>query len=136
MNDAEVPGGDETDRTTNSNVEEETMTDVRERTIACRLPDAEQDRQWEDVASDVFEAVEETRELADGWAFRFPGEDGWVRALAEYVLYERGCCPFMRFEIVLETDDGPAWLHLRGGEDVKRFVSQELRERTAGDGPS
>lgn len=111
-------------------------TNVQERAIACRLPDEEQDRQWEDVASEVFAAVEETRELPDGWAFRFPGEDAWVRAVTEYALYERGCCPFMRFEIVLETDGGPAWLQLRGGEDVKRFLREELRERTAGDGPA
>lgn len=119
----------------NANVEEETMTDVQEGSIACRLSDAEQDRQWEDVASEVFGAVEETRELPDGWAFRFPGEDEWVRTLAEYALYERDCCPFMRFEIVLEADVGPAWLHLRGGEDVKRFLREEMRERTEELGP-
>ena len=110
------------------------MTDGQNREIACRLPEEEQDRQWEDVASEVFGAVEETRELEDGYAFRFPAEDRWVRALTEYVLYERGCCPFFRFEVVLEADEGPTWLRLRGGEEVKGFLREQLRERT-GSGP-
>jgi hypothetical protein len=111
--------------------EEETVTeiDTRDRDLACRLPDEEQDRQWEDVASEVFAAVEEARELEDGYAFRFPESDEWARTLTEYVLYERGCCPFLRFELVLEPEAGPAWLRLRGGEDVKRFVRRELSQR-------
>lgn len=104
-------------------------TDEPDREIACRLPDEEQDRQWEEVASDVFGAVEETRELDDGYAFRFPSDDGWVRSLTEYVLYERGCCPFFRFEIILEPDGGSTWLRLRGGEDVKRFITGQLQQR-------
>jgi hypothetical protein len=106
------------------------------REIACRLPDEEADRQWDEVASEVFEAVEEVRELEDGYAFRFPPDDAWVRALAEYALYERGCCPFARFEIALEADGGPVWLRLRGGEDVKRFVREQLRERAGGVAPA
>jgi len=106
-----------------------TDRDPRNRQLACRLPNEEQDRQWDDVASEVFAAVEETRELEDGYGFRFPSPDEWLRTLTEYVLYERGCCPFFRFELVLESEEGPIWLHLRGGSDVKRFVREELRER-------
>lgn len=102
---------------------------VRDRDVACRLPAEEQDRQWENVASEVFAAVEETRELKDGYAFRFPSNDNRVRTLTEYVLFERGCCPFFRFELALEPYGGPAWLRLRGGRDVKRFVREKLWER-------
>lgn len=107
------------------------MTEIEtiDRELACRLPDEEKDRQWEDVASEVYAAVEETRELEDGYAFRFPSSDGWVRTLTEYVLYERGCCPFFRFELAVEPEGGPTWLCLRGGEDVKHFVRGQLRER-------
>lgn len=107
------------------------MTEIEtdDRELACRLPDEEQDRQWEDVASEVFAAVEESRELDDGYAFRFPSTEEWVRTLTEYVLYERECCPFFRFELAFEPEGGPTWLRLRGGEDVKRFVREQLRER-------
>lgn len=110
---------------------EATMTGIEtsESELACRLPDEEQDRQWEEVASELHRAVEETRELEDGYAFRFPGSDEWVRALTEYALFERGCCPFVRFELALEPEGGAAWFRMRGGEDVKRFVREELRER-------
>lgn len=106
-------------------------TEDGDRDLACRLPEEEQDRQWEDVASEVFGAVRETRELEDGYAFRFPSGDDWVRTLVEYVLYERECCPFFRFELAFESEGGPAWLVLRGGEDVKEFVRGELGERAS-----
>ena len=106
-----------------------TGDEARHRELACRLPDEERDRQWEDVASEVFAAAEETRELEEGFAFRFPGDDSWARTLTEYVLYERGCCPFVQFELALEPDHGAIWLRMRGGRDVKRFVREELRER-------
>lgn len=109
------------------------MTHDETRNIACRLPGEEQDRQWEDVASEVFAAVEETRELDDGYGFRFPSDGEWVQTLTEYVLYERGCCPFFRFEIVLEADGGPVWLHLRGGEGARQFVGDQLRQRLGSD---
>ena len=107
------------------------MTDIEtnDRELACRLPDEEQNRQWEDVASEVYAAVEKTKELEDGYAFQFPSSDEWVRTLTEYVLYERGCCPFVQFELALEPEGGATWLRMRGGEDVKRFVREELRER-------
>lgn len=109
------------------------MTDPQTngRELACQLPDEVQDRQWDDVASEIFEAVEETRELEDGYGFRFPPNDAWVRILTEYVLYERDCCPFFRFELVLEPEGGPTWLHLRGGDDVKQFVRDTLQERVS-----
>lgn len=106
--------------------------DARDRELACRLPDEEQERQWEDVASEVFDAVRETRELEDGYGFRFPSSDEWIRSLTEYVLYERGCCPFLRFELVLEAGGGAAWLLLRGGEDRKRFLRRTLQARLEG----
>ena len=106
-----------------------TTDEARDRQLACRLPDEEQDRQWDDVASEVFAAVEDAREMDDGYAFRFPTGDEWVRTLTEYVLYERDCCPFVQFELALEPDHGATWLRMRGGEDVKRFVRRELRER-------
>jgi len=107
------------------------MSDIEttDRELACRLPDEEQDRQWEDVASEVYAAVEETKELEDGYGFRFPSSDEWFRTLSEYVLYERGCCPFVQFELALEPKGGATWLRMRGGDDVKRFVREVLGER-------
>lgn len=100
----------------------------RNRELACRLPVQEQERQREEVASGLYTEVEEVRELEDGYAFRFPSDDRSVRSLTEFMLSERECCPFYRFELVLEAGDGATWLHLRGGRDVKRFTREEFLE--------
>ncbi len=44
----------------------------------------------------------------------------------EFITAERECCPFFRFELIVEPDDGPVWLRLRGSDEVKAFVFGEL----------
>lgn len=105
------------------------MTDS-EHGVACRLSETERDREWDEVASEIYAAVEETRELEDGYAFRFPPGDDRARTLADYMLFERECCPFLRFELVLEPHGGPTWLRLRGEDGAKRFLRQQLQART------
>jgi hypothetical protein len=70
----------------------------------------------------MFAHVEATRELADGVAFRFPGDGAWVARLAEFVAFERACCQFFTFELTFAPELGPVWLSLRGGEGVKEVA--------------
>ena len=90
--------------------------------IACTLSGSELARRGEEV-SDLFKAVEQVSELADGYAFRFPGGDGVAIRLLEFTLSERSCCPFFTFELGFEPDQGPIWFRLRGGAGVKEFVA-------------
>jgi hypothetical protein len=93
--------------------------------IACTLPaDRLADRTKEVVM--MFEGSEETRELPDGYAFRFPGTRDWVTKLVEFVLFERHCCAFFRFELVFEANEGAVWLRLRGAEGVKELIRARL----------
>jgi hypothetical protein len=57
--------------------------------------------------------VLETRELPQGYAFRFAAREPIVEELAEWVALERLCCPFLRFTIE-EESGGPLWLGLTG----------------------
>ncbi len=72
------------------------------------------------------EARGETRELPDGYAFRLQGEIVSLLDLAEWITYERRCCPFFDFEIELQRDGGPLWLKLRGREEIKQFIRFEF----------
>ena len=96
------------------------------RQIACLLSEADQARRGAEIADDLFFHVAETRELADGYAVRLPGGDEWFERVAAFVAAERRCCPFFRFEIVSEPDDGPIWLSLRGEAGVKEFVATAM----------
>jgi hypothetical protein len=70
------------------------------------------------------EAVEETRELPDGLAFRFPAEE--YDSVTEFVGSERLCRPFLTFTLEVSPERGPLWLRLSGAEGVKDFIRAEL----------
>lgn len=90
--------------------------------IACTLTAAEQVAWSEGLGRTVFAGYEEARELPDGYALRYPGDDGWAQSLVAFIVHERGCCPFFTFGLLFELNHGAIWLHLTGNEDVKTFV--------------
>jgi len=90
--------------------------------IACTLTAKEQ-RAWQGgMGRTIFEGYDERRELPDGYALRFPGDDAWANALMEFIIHERECCPFFTFGLVFEPNHGAIWLHLTGNEGVRTFV--------------
>ena len=94
--------------------------------IACTLT-AEEQASWQDgMGRTIFEGYDARRELADGYALRFPGDDAWAHTLMEFVLHERACCPFFTFGLMFEPDHGAIWLHLTGNAEVKSFVEAML----------
>ena len=64
----------------------------------------------------------ERMELDDGVAIRFPTDSQTVQAVFDFVTFERGCCDFLTFELILSGGDGPFWLRLRGDQDAKEFL--------------
>lgn len=70
------------------------------------------------------QAVQERRETADGYEFRFDAEE--YPNLVQYIANERLCCPFFRFGLEVTSGQGPIWLRLGGGEGVKEFLQSEL----------
>jgi|HigsolmetaAR201D_1030396.scaffolds.fasta_scaffold25274_1 hypothetical protein len=68
--------------------------------------------------------VREKKELANGFAFRFEGQE--YTQLAEFIRFERKCCPFLSFELELAPHNGPVWLHLTGLGDIKPFLEAEF----------
>ena len=95
---------------------------TEETPIACNLTGDDFDTRSDEVKH-IFQAVEQTLELDDGYAFRFPGGDTSAAKLLEFTLAERRCCPFFIFELTFEPHEGPIWLRLRGSEDIKAFVA-------------
>ncbi|MFQ5435918.1 MAG: hypothetical protein ACE5FD_13670 [Anaerolineae bacterium] len=94
--------------------------------IACLLPDETFVKRREEVKTAVFTQLQNSVELADGYAFQFSGTDEWANNLLEFVLFERQCCPFLTFELQFDADRGAIWLRIRGGDEVKAFIQSEL----------
>jgi hypothetical protein len=92
--------------------------------IACNLHafSARDRERHASLLQGVSARILETRELSDGFAFRFAAEGETIAELAEWIGLERICCPFLRFSIEVEANAGPVWLRLTGSAQVKAFV--------------
>ena len=82
----------------------------------------EQRERWLEVATQMYAAVQEVQELPDGYAFRLPSSSEMLLIVAEDLNYDRLCCPFIRYTLELEPNEGPYWLRFTGGEGVKEFL--------------
>jgi hypothetical protein len=72
----------------------------------------------------------ETKELANGYAYRYrPGGVSLVE-LADWVESERRCCPFFDMALETEREGGPVWLKITGRESVKQFIRGEFKGLT------
>jgi hypothetical protein len=96
--------------------------------LACNLNaiPASERAGHEVLAGQLFASVLERYELPDGYAFRLPSESEVLKQAAAFIANERLCCPFFRFELVIEPGGEPFWLRLTGGEGVKQFIAAEF----------
>ena len=107
-------------------IDQTAATDSGCDSLACRLVGPEFAARKERITGELFVHADTIVALDDGYGFRFPGFAPWLANIVEFIELERECCPFFRFEIVVEPNDGPLWLHLRGADGVQAFIRDEL----------
>jgi hypothetical protein len=88
--------------------------------------DKEARKRHGEVMKQLRTATKEVRELSDGYGFRFASDQATIMLVSEFVARERLCCPFFIFEMVIEPEEGPLWLRLKGEEGVKEFIKVEF----------
>jgi hypothetical protein len=71
-------------------------------------------------------AVIGTEELPDGYAFRVPGDGKWIGLIAELIVAERECCPFLAFEVAALPNMGPVIVRVIGPAGTKEFLRTVL----------
>lgn len=94
--------------------------------LACRLIGKELAERKVAIAVELLDHADSVEERTDGYELRWSDGELWAERVLELVRLERQCCPFIRFEIVVEPDDGPVTLRLLGNDEVKRFIRAEL----------
>ena len=99
----------------------ETFVEI-EPALACRLSSPELGARSAQLRQEIFAAVESQREVEHGYAFQFPGTADWLLRLADFVVSERECCPFFRFELAVEQDFGPIVFTITGPTGAKQFM--------------
>ena len=94
--------------------------------IACRLDalrPAERAR-YDELVGELEKNVGEVRELPDGYAFRLPADPKALTRVAEWITYERRCCPFFDFDLRWSSGEQAPWLRLTGSKEVKAFLAE------------
>lgn len=94
--------------------------------VACSLTTAELREREAKLLAQFRSAVVETEELQDGCVFRIPGDAQWMRLVAELIVAERECCPFLTFEVAAEPNNGPLTVRVTGPEGTKEFLKTIL----------
>src|SRR5215213_2809333 len=104
------------------------MSDKNQSPLACDMTAIPPEQRPVHLAKsrELFSQIQETRELSNGYEFRFADELSVVKKLADFVSLEKLCCPFLRFQIQVEEESGPVWLRLTGREGVKAFIREEI----------
>ena len=99
--------------------------------IACSLTTAELRDREAKLLSQFRSAVVEAEELEEGYVFRLPSDAKWIPLVAELIVAERECCPFLTFELSAQPNDGPVIVRVIGPAGAKEFVKTAIWKPTS-----
>lgn len=102
--------------------------ETQESALVCNYTAIPADQRENHVvnATQIFKTVVEVKELPTGCAFRLSNQDDQFLELAQFINFERLCCPFYHFKLEVEPKNGDLWLSLEGGEGVKDMLAKVL----------
>ena len=63
-------------------------------------------------------------ELTNGYELNFRATSESIREVAEFIAYERACCPFLNFEMAVVKEK--LVLRMTGDQGVKDFIRAEF----------
>jgi len=99
--------------------------------IACSLTTTELRDREARLLAQFRSAVVEAEELREGYSFRLPSDGNSIMLVAELIVAERECCPFLTFELTALPNKGPLLVQLIGPPGAKEFVKTVLWQPTA-----
>lgn len=88
----------------------------------CVLSEAEKREREATLLARFRSGVIAAEELDDGYSFRLPGEKDWLALVADLMVAERECCPFLTFQLTAEPQMGGLTLRITGPEGTKEFL--------------
>lgn len=107
----------------------ETMAQIQPTTaLACNLgaiSSAERPR-YSALAKRVKAAISESRELRNGYAFTIRAIEVSLPELAEWISFERLCCPFLQFQLQVSGQETVWHLTLTGPSGAKAVLEHEF----------
>jgi hypothetical protein len=85
---------------------------------------AEERPRYNELRRQLGAAAVGKRELTDGIAIRISTERMGLAEIAQWISFERKCCPFFEFTLEVAANAGPVWVSLTGRAGVKEFLAQ------------
>jgi len=64
--------------------------------------------------------------LQSGYCFKFPGGDEWATRLAELCRQQQKFCPFLVFNLICDSNNGPIYLKATGPDGAKQLITAIL----------
>ena len=102
-----------------------------EAVFMCRLDalDTAERARYRELRKQLHAGVQEVKELSNGYAFRLSADSSTILLAAEWITFERRCCPFFNFALDIESEKQSLWLNVTGREGVKAFMQLEMGVR-------
>ena len=99
-----------------------------ETVFMCRLDalDTAERARYQELRKQLHAGVQEVKELPNGYAFRLSADSSTILLAAEWITFERRCCPFFNFALDIESEKQSLWLNVTGREGIKAFIQLEL----------
>jgi hypothetical protein len=94
--------------------------------LACKLTPQELAVRKAEVLATIHKALLKSRELSNGYLYRFSDSNQMLDQLLDFIKSERQCCEFFSFTLTIDDEDSSIWLELTGPEGVKEFIKSEL----------
>ena len=99
---------------------------VDDNPVVCCLSDAELRQREATLLAQFKSALTASEELPDGYAFRIPGEKKWLALVADLIIAERECCPFLTFQLTAKPKMGALIVRITGPEGTKQSLRSIL----------
>jgi hypothetical protein len=92
--------------------------------LVCKLSSKEVEERKAGIITELKKEMIERKELPNGYAFKFKGDDASIDRLIAFVKSERQCCGFFNYSVSITEEY--ALLELTGPEGAKDFVTEEM----------
>lgn len=94
--------------------------------VMCSLSDVEKREREATLLARFKSGVVAVDELGDGYSFRLSGGPEWLALIAQLMIAERECCPFLTFQLTAEPQMGAITVRITGPDGTKEFLKNAL----------
>jgi hypothetical protein len=99
---------------------------VSEWPIACTLQPDELARRGAELLPGIARRASSQQRIDNGHRYTFAASTECLTAIATMIDQERQCCRFLRFQLTVESDDGPVHLDVTGPSGTQEFLGNLL----------